>query len=288
MVIFMWYPGHIEKAKNQIRKNLKGVDAIIEILDSRIPYTSRAYEYEKIFGDKQKIIILNKIDLSDEKLTSEWVKYFKKNDKIIKANLKKSDAKSFLIKKVSPLIKSKFIEKRIMVVGMPNVGKSTFINRLKGKKSLSVGNRPGVTRGVQWLSLNKELMILDTPGILYKNVYNKNILAKLLAVGSIPVDKTDLMESFKLVIDLLINRYSFDRIKHIFGEENIFDNDYEKLAENYCYIKRFLGKGGTYDVSRGVINFFKELNEGNFGRFTYESISDIQDIILNKKDYDIK
>ncbi|MDK2950758.1 MAG: ribosome biosis GTPase, partial [Kosmotogales bacterium] len=149
-MIFMWYPGHIEKAKSQIRKNLKGVDAIIEILDSRIPYTSRAYEYEKIFGDKQKIIILNKIDLSDEKLTSEWVKYFKKTDKIIKANLKKSDAKSFLIKKVSPLIKSKFIEKRIMVVGMPNVGKSTFINRLKGKKSLSVGNRPGVTRGVQW------------------------------------------------------------------------------------------------------------------------------------------
>ncbi len=274
----MWYPGHIEKAKNQIKKNLKGVDAIIEILDSRIPYTSRAYEYEKIFGNKQKIFILNKTDLADKEETSKWMNYFKKTDKVIKASLKKSDVKSFLIKRVSPMIKSRFKEKRLMVVGMPNVGKSTFINRIKGKKSLSVGNRPGVTRGVQWLTISSELMILDTPGILYKSVYNKSIQSRLLAVGTIPVDKTDLLKSFKIVIDLILSRYSFNRIAAFFNELS-FNNDYEKLIEAYCIKKHFLSKGGSFDISRGIINFFKELNEGKFGNFTYESVSDIENFL---------
>lgn len=205
-VYILWYPGHIEKAKKNIQKNLKIVDAVVEMVDARIPYTSRAYEYERLFGNKQRILVLSKEDLADPAITLIWLKYFSKdNIPVLKINLKSTDARRFLTKKIFPLIRSRYVEKRIMIVGMPNVGKSTFINRLKGKKSLAVGNTPGVTRGVQWITISKQLMVLDTPGILYTRLHSPSIITKLAAVGSLPLEKLDVLETFKNVFCYLLN-----------------------------------------------------------------------------------
>ncbi|ACR79638.1 ribosome biogenesis GTPase YlqF [Kosmotoga olearia] len=278
----MWYPGHIEKAKKNIQKHLKIVDAIVELVDARIPYTSRAYEYEKLFGNKQRILVLNKEDLADPAITSRWQKYFLKgNVPILKINLKSADARRFLTKKVFPLIKSRYAEKRIMIVGIPNVGKSTFINRLKGKKSLVVGNTPGVTRGVQWITVSKQLMVLDTPGILYTRLHSPSIITKLAAVGSLPLEKLDILEAFRDVFTLLTERYGTAVLS---GLIDINTDDPFEFLENFTEKRRFLQSRGELNLERGAFAFLRELANGKFGRFSYETPEEIEQLVSQKKE----
>ncbi|MDD4826686.1 MAG: ribosome biogenesis GTPase YlqF, partial [Mesotoga sp.] len=199
----MYYPGHIQKAKRQIQNYIKSVDGIVELLDARIPLSSRAYEAERLFQNKQRIVVLNKSDLADPAITSMWKRHFSEQGSgVVEASLRSTDARHFIIKEIVPLLKSRFYEKRFMVVGMPNVGKSTFINRLKGKKSLAVGNRPGITRGVQWINVSESIAVLDTPGILYSELRSQQVTTKLLAVGSLPYEKFDPLDAFERVLAL--------------------------------------------------------------------------------------
>ncbi|AKI97381.1 ribosome biogenesis GTPase YlqF [Kosmotoga pacifica] len=277
----MWYPGHIEKAKKQIGKQLKIVDTVIELLDARIPYTSRAYEYEYLFQNKPVIFILNKEDLADPQITRKWLNYFrKKGQLVLVTNLKKVNAKDFLMRRVFPLVKSKFAEKRIMIVGIPNVGKSTFINRLRGKRSLTVGNIPGVTRGVQWITAGENLMVLDTPGIIYTRLHSPTIITKLLAVGALPAEKMDTIEAAKNVFNLLIERYSHapleDRLKKSFEDPIDF---LEKFTERRGLLKSH----GELDVEKGAFIFLREVADGKFGRFSYETPEEVEILLKNKE-----
>lgn len=276
-VYILWYPGHIEKAKKNIQKNLKIVDAVVEMVDARIPYTSRAYEYERLFGNKQRILVLSKEDLADPAITLIWLKYFSKdNIPVLKINLKSTDARRFLTKKIFPLIRSRYVEKRIMIVGMPNVGKSTFINRLKGKKSLAVGNTPGVTRGVQWITISKQLMVLDTPGILYTRLHSPSIITKLAAVGSLPLEKLDVLETFKNVFLLLTERYGEAILYGLIGEE--FGDPFEFLKV-FTEKRRFLQSKGELNLERGAFAFLRELANGKIGRFSYETPEEIEQLV---------
>ncbi|OAA29135.1 GTP-binding protein [Kosmotoga arenicorallina S304] len=276
----MWYPGHVEKAKNQISKHLKTVDAIVELLDARIPFTSRAYEYEQLFKNKPVIFVLNKEDLADPAITKQWLGYFQqKGHFILTTNLKRINARDFLVKKVIPLVKSKFAEKRIMIVGIPNVGKSTFINRLRGKKSLSVGNRPGVTRGVQWITVARNLTVLDTPGIFYKRLHSPSIVTKLLAVGALPFERMDKLEAAKNVFNLLISRYTGAPLEKRLGESYI---DFIDFLSIFSRKRGYLRTRGEIDLDRGAFMFLREVSDGKFGQFSYETPEEIM-AIKNKK-----
>ncbi|TYB96791.1 MAG: ribosome biogenesis GTPase YlqF [Kosmotoga sp.] len=275
----MWYPGHIEKAKKRIRSNLKIVDAVVELLDARIPFSSRAYEYDELFQNKQRILVLNKEDLADPEITRLWTNYYKENYDVISANLKRSDARSFLQRKILPKIKGKFLEKKIMIVGVPNVGKSTLINRIKGKKSLAVGNRPGITRGIQWIKINEQLSVLDTPGILYTRLHSPNIKMKLIATGCLPLEQVDLFDAIKKIYSFLKTRYGKNVFTSVLENCKEEHQNYEGFLELYSREKGFIKRGQEYDYERAAAHFLINLTKGNFGRFSYETPDDIE--ILN-------
>ncbi len=264
----MYYPGHIQKAKRQIQNYMKSVDGVIELLDARIPLTSRAYEAERLFQNKQRIVVLNKSDLADTEITSMWKEHFgAQGSGVVEASLRSTDARNFIIREIVPLLKSRFYEKRFMVVGMPNVGKSTFINRLKGKKSLAVGNRPGITRGVQWINVSKSISVLDTPGILYSELRSRQVTTKLLAVGSLPYEKFDPLDAFEMVLSLIVERYGEVPLEDYLGEK--FANG-EEFVEKFCRRRNYLAKQGALDTTRGAHTFLREVAAGKAGRFSFE------------------
>ena len=264
----MYYPGHIQKAKRQIQNYIKSVDGIVELLDARIPLSSRAYEAERLFQNKQRIVVLNKSDLADPAITSMWERHFSEQGSgVVEASLRSTDARHFIIKEIVPLLKSRFYEKRFMVVGMPNVGKSTFINRLKGKKSLAVGNRPGITRGVQWINVSKSISVLDTPGILYSELRSRQVTTKLLAVGSLPYEKFDPLDAFEMVLSLIVERYGEVPLEDYLGEK--FANG-EEFVEKFCRRRNYLAKQGALDTTRGAHTFLREVAAGKAGRFSFE------------------
>ena len=166
-----------------------------------------------------------------------------------------------------------------MIVGVPNVGKSTLINRIKGKKSLAVGNRPGITRGVQWIKINEQLSVLDTPGILYTRLHSPNIKMKLIATGCLPLEQVDLFDAIKKIYSFLKTRYG----KNVFASvlENCKEEhqNYEGFLELYSREKGFIKRGQEYDYERAAAHFLINLTKGNFGRFSYETPDDIE--ILN-------
>ncbi|HAY98193.1 MAG TPA: ribosome biogenesis GTPase YlqF [Mesotoga sp.] len=264
----MYYPGHIQKAKRQIQNYMKSVDGVVELLDARIPLTSRAYEAERLFQNKQRIVVLNKSDLADTEITSMWKEHFRaQGSGVVEASLRSTDARNFIIREIVPLLKSRFYEKRFMVVGMPNVGKSTFINRLKGKKSLAVGNRPGISRGVQWINVSKSISVLDTPGILYSELRSRQVTTKLLAVGSLPYEKFDPLDAFEMVLSLIVERYGEVPLEDYLGEK--FANG-EEFVEKFCRRRNYLAKQGALDTTRGAHTFLREVAAGKAGRFSFE------------------
>jgi len=266
----MYYPGHIQKAKRQIQNYIKSVDGVVELLDARIPLSSRAYEAERLFQNKQRIVVLNKSDLADPEITSMWKEYFKaQGSGVVEASLRSTDARNFIIREIVPLLKSRFYEKRFMVVGMPNVGKSTFINRLKGKKSLAVGNRPGITRGVQWINVSQSIAVLDTPGILYSELRSRHVTTKLLAVGSLPYEKFDPLDAFERVLSLVVERYGEVPIEDYLGEKFA---DGEEFVEKFCRRRNYLARQGALDTTRGAHTFLREVAAGNAGRFSFEDL----------------
>ena len=169
---FQWYPGHMTKAKRMMQENIKLIDLVIELVDARLPVSSRNPDIDELGKNKARLILLNKADLAEEKWNDAWAEYFKKKGySVVKVNSKKG---GILNRPV-----------RAMVVGIPNVGKSTFINALAGKACAKTGNKPGVTKGKQWIRLNKNVELLDTPGILWPKFEDQTVGLRLAFIGSI-------------------------------------------------------------------------------------------------------
>ncbi len=270
-----WYPGHMKKTRELIQENLKLVNAAIEIFDARIPISSKNPVIDELIKNKKRIVILNKSDLSDPKANDAWVKHFKSmGAETVCMNALTGTGMSELYKvmnRIKDEINKDSVRKkpfRAMIVGIPNVGKSSLINRIAGKKSAKTGNRPGVTRGKQWINLQDQIQLLDTPGILWPKFEDKNVALKLSFVGSIKdeiLDREDLtIELIKYLQknypQLLIERYKLESV----------DGEALEVMEAICEKRGFIMSGKRYDYARAARTVIDEFRAGKMGRITLE------------------
>ena len=274
-----WYPGHMTKTRRQMEADIKQVDAICEIVDARIPMSSRNPDIDSICGSKPRIIILNRMDLADPAATKRWAEYFRKKGFAVVA----TDCKSRRgINEFQPAVCAVLKEKiernaargmnrplRVMIVGIPNVGKSTLINQISGRKGAKAENRPGVTRGKQWVTVDNGLLLLDTPGILWPKFDDPNVGLMLAFTGAVKEDILDIEDLSSRLIALLYRRYP-QAVKDRYGIDMPEDTmGYDLLME--------AGRKRGYLMARGEINtermakvLLDEYRSAKLGRFTLE------------------
>ena len=279
MATIQWFPGHMSKARRQVQENLKFVDFVTVLVDARLPLSSQNPMLTKIVGDKPKLMILNKVDLADPVATKEWQDYFESQGiKTLAINSKEQST----VKKVTDAAKSLMADKiarqkergiqieplRTMIIGIPNAGKSTLMNRLAGKKIAVVGNKPGVTKGQQWLKTNKDLEILDTPGILWPKFEDEEVALKLALTGAI---KDQLLPMDEVTIFGL--NYFKEHYPAVL-QERFKQMDLEQEApEIIMEMTQKLGFREDYD--RFYQLFVKDVRDGKLGRYTLDRVGEI-------------
>ena len=271
-----WYPGHMKKTRELIEENLRLVDLVIEVVDARIPVSSRNPIIDQLVRDKKRIIILNKSDLSDRKANEAWIEKFKSEGNIVLSmNCMKGQGSQQLLKLLTSLQDEKNKDQirkkslKMMIVGVPNVGKSSLINRLTGKKSAKTGDRPGVTKGKQWLSLVSGMQLLDTPGILWPKFEDPNVGLNLAFCGSIKdeiLDVSDLALELVKVLErkypeLLISRYKIEKT----GETAL------ETMESIAMKRGFILSGKRIDYERCARTILDEFRAGIIGNITLET-----------------
>ncbi len=274
-----WFPGHMAKAKREISQMMKLVDLVIELKDARIPYSSTNPMINEIIGNKPRLILLNKSDMADKSITKKWIDYYKKNN-IIALDI--DSITGYNIKNIIPYAKivltdefkkreAKGIKKtsiRAMILGIPNVGKSTLINKLAKRKAVNVGDKPGVTKTQSWIKISPELDLLDTPGILWPKFEDKEVGIKLAMCGSIKDDILDLEALSINSLDYLKENYP-DNLKNRYNLEDISISSNE-LLEVIANKRGCILKGGIPDLERVEKLIMNELRDLKIGRMSYE------------------
>lgn len=275
-----WYPGHMAKTKREIKEKIDLIDIVFEVVDARIPYSTKNKEIEEMTKGKPRVIVMTKIDLCDSGKTNKWIKYYEDKDYIvIPIDLINNPNTKIIFDKIKPLVdeinskrKSKGLKERkarILIMGVPNVGKSTLINRLVGRKATNVGNRPGVTKNLEWIRINDKVELLDTPGILWPKLDEEEVaynLASMTAIKEEVLDSEDIAIYIikKLLSDYpdnIINRYSLTKIEDIV---DILDEIGKKIGA-------FRNSETDYDrVYKRVI---KDLQDGYLGKITFDNIN---------------
>lgn len=272
-----WYPGHMKKTRELIEANLKMVDLVIEVVDARIPVSSRNPIIDQLVSGKKRIIVLNKSDLSDTKANEKWTEYFKKDgDLVIQMNCMKGQGVSQLFKVLEQLQKKKNEDKamkkplRMMIVGVPNVGKSSLINRMTGKKSAKTGDRPGVTKGKQWLALQNGMQLLDTPGILWPKFEDPKAGLNLAFCGSIKDEILDVADLALELIKVLQAEYP-DFLKERYKLNELEESPLENM-EAIAFKRGFILPGKRIDYERCGKTVLDEFRSGAIGNITLEKV----------------
>lgn len=275
---FQWYPGHMTKAKRMMQENIKLIDLVIELVDARIPVSSRNPDIDELGKNKSRLILLNKADLAEDKWNDAWAEYFReKGFFVVKVNSKKGGG----LKSIQGVIQEACKEKmerdrkrgilnrpvRAMVVGIPNVGKSTFINALAGKACAKTGNKPGVTKGKQWIRLNKQVELLDTPGILWPKFEDQEVGLRLAFIGSI---KDEILNTEELAAELIkfLNANYPGVLEEKYGVEPS-DDAYVLLA-SIARSRNCLLKGSELDTEKAALLLLDDFRNGKLGRLTLE------------------
>ena len=279
-----WYPGHMAKAKRKLKEDLSMVDLVVEVLDARIPFSSRNKDLDELLNQQKRVIVLNKNDLALEKQTKKWIDYFSKDYPTVALNSKKGIGISSLEEKINNLhykIEKKAENKgrknkdiKVMIIGIPNVGKSALINSLSGKKQVKTGDKPGVTRGKQWIKLNKNIRLLDTPGILWPNLDDDEISYKLAITAAIDSDRYDKETAAYRLIKYILDMNS-SILEDNYKVETLGIHPYDILLE-IAKKRGCLMSGGRIDkerVSKIILNDFRS---GKLGRLTLERVENIK------------
>lgn len=276
MATIQWFPGHMSKARRQVQENIKFVDFVTILVDARLPLSSQNPMLTKIVGDKPKLLILNKADLADPVRTKEWRAFYESQGiKTLAINSKEQST----VKKVTDAAKSLMADKiarqkergihietlRTMIIGIPNAGKSTLMNRLAGKKIAVVGNKPGVTKGQQWLKSNKDLEILDTPGILWPKFEDQEVAMKLALTGAIKDQLLPMDEVTIFGINYFKENYP-ERLQNRFKQMKLEDEAPEIIMD----MTQKLGFRDDYD--RFYQLFVKEVRDGKLGLYTLDKV----------------
>ena len=272
-----WFPGHMKKALNEIEEKIKLVDVVIEILDARAPISSINPEFEKRISNKKKLLVISKSDLADPEETKKWQFYFKnKVNSLVILNLTDQKSEKIITSEVLKLGEEKHQKEKAkgmkpqpikaMIIGVPNVGKSSLINRIAKRNAAGVQNKPGYTRGEQYIKVNKDFILLDTPGVLPMNYDDKEHAIHLALLGSV---REEILPNDELVKYLLeyLHKYYPNSLVSRFDISDL--SDPIKVCEQVA-IKRGLITNGEYDIERAYFLILKEFKEGKFGRITLE------------------
>ena len=274
-----WFPGHMTKAKRKIAEQIKLVDAVAEIVDARIPVSSRNPDLPELIGGKPHIVLLNKCDMADSDKTAQWVSFYKKNNVTAlpldcKSGKGIGEFKNAVMIELGSLLK-KYEEKgmagkplRVMVVGIPNVGKSSFINRIAGKSKAKVENRPGVTRGNQWFTVDKRLELLDTPGVLWPKFESQTVGEHLAMTGAV-TDRILDTELLAMRLIAILKKDYMPMLAARYGVEELPEDDYDAV----CVIGKKRGmviRGGETDTLRAANMLLEEFRNCKIGRITLE------------------
>ena len=278
---YQWYPGHMTKAKRMMEENIKLVDLIIELVDARIPVSSRNPDIDKLGTHKSRIILLNKSDLADPSANKEWKAFFEAQGAyVLEINSKSGQG----IKSIQGIVNEACKEKierdkkrgiinrpvRAMVAGIPNVGKSTFINSFAGKACTKTGNKPGVTKGKQWIRLNKSLELLDTPGILWPKFEDQDVGMKLAFIGSMN-DNILIMDEMAIdLIEFLKKRYPSQLCSRFQIEESISNQSALAILNLIAMNRKCFKKGEEPDLGKAAGILIDEFRSGKVGRITLE------------------
>lgn len=272
-----WYPGHMKKTRELIKENLRAVDAVVEIIDSRIPVSSRNPVIGELISGKRRIVVLGKADLADEKETAKWQERISSEDgvaRVLALNLQSGENISRLMKALEDEQTLRNAERsvkrplRIMIVGVPNVGKSSLINRLTGKRSAMTGDKPGVTKGKQWLTLTNGMQLLDTPGILWPKFEDPDVGLNLAFCGSIKDDILGVQDLGFELIRVLGERYP-DLLRERYKLDEISDKAIENM-DNIALKRGFIMSGKRIDYERTGRTVLDEFRGGKIGRITLE------------------
>ena len=278
-VSISWYPGHMAKTKREIKEKIDLIDIVFEVVDARIPYSSKNKEIEEMTKCKPRVIVMTKIDLCDNVKTNKWIKYYEDRDYIVvPIDLINNPNTKIIFDKIKPLIdeiNDKRISKglkprraRILVMGVPNAGKSTLINRLVGKKSTNVGNRPGVTKTLEWIRINDKVELLDTPGILWPKLDDEEVAHNLASMTAIKEEVLDCEDIAIYIINKMLSDYP-DNIKDRYNITNT-----EDIVDILDQIGKKIGafRNNETDYDRVYKRVIKDLQDGYLGKVTFDDI----------------
>ena len=273
-----WYPGHMAKAKREIKEKMDLIDIVYEVIDSRMPKSSRIIDLNEVIGNKPRIIISTKYDLCDQIITNKFLNEYEKNYVVIKTNLKEnSNITKDIINKTEMLLKDindKRIAKgltkrnyRALVIGVPNSGKSTLINRLAGRNIEAVANRAGVTKNISWIKLNNNIDLLDTPGILWPKIDDQNIAYNLASLSSIKEEILNKDDIAIYIVEILYKYYP-NILKEKYGIDSIDDINF--VFDTIGRKRGCLMKGNIVDLEKVYTIIINDLKDGKIGRVTFD------------------
>lgn len=275
---FQWYPGHMTKAKRAMQEDIKLIDVIIELVDSRVPFGSKNPDIDTLANGKSRILLMNKYDLADKAVSDKWTKYYEEKGYFV-ATVNSKNGRG--VKAVNDVIQKACKEKierdrkrgilnrpiRAMIVGIPNVGKSTFINSFAGKACAKTGNKPGVTKGKQWIRLNKNVELLDTPGILWPKFEDQQVGLNLAFIGSIKDELYNIYELSLLLLDYLIKNYP-EAVADFYEIENSDSNN--ELLERIAIKRGCIKSGAEYDLDKAAKCLVDDFRNGRIGKISLE------------------
>ena len=275
-----WFPGHMAKTRRLIKESLPFVDLVTEIVDARIPMSSSNPELKEMIGSKPRIVLLNKCDVADEKTTAKWVEYYKKNGMYaLPVDCRSGKGLNAYLPLVREVLKDKIkrnTEKgmvgkplRVMVVGIPNTGKSSFINKMAGRNRAKVADKPGVTRSNSWFAVGSGIELLDTPGVLWPKFEDKAVGDKLAFIGSVKDDVIDIESLAMRLIGVLKNGYS-DRLTQRFKITDFADKEDYEILEMIGRKRGMLISGGEIDYERASVMLLDEYRGGKLGRLSLD------------------